>query len=234
MAASGHSFINAETCSSTKNVTFSSSRESNCMSGEMISRSVLSCTERNTCSVRSCVDELPPCMRSQDTAPCILNSCCAQVMGVCRNPDPSSSVCRQLESLRLSEIQVVTSSQLAERIQKCPDSFILLDCRPFIAYNMVHVTGALNLNCCDRLTRKRLLCGKIRLEDVISGLPGKEEYKKKKDNCDIIVYDEESNQLDRPGPPLPLKLVVNLLKQEEHNVFYLKGMYLQLYSILLY
>jgi len=226
MAASGHSFINAETCSSKLNATFSGSRES--ISGDVRSRvntSVRACAETKSCAVRSCVDGLPPCIRSQDT-PCILNSCCAQVMGVCCQSNSPSSMCKQLESLHLDgETQQVTASQLADRIQKGSDSFILLDCRPFIAYNMVHVTGALNLNCCDRLTRKRLLCGKIRLEDVISGFSGKEEYKKKKHDCDIIVYDEESSQLDRPGPPSPIKLVVNLLKQEGHTVFYLKGVY---------
>lgn len=28
--------------------------------------------------------------------------------------------------------------------------FLLLDCRPFIAYNVSHILGAINVNCCDR------------------------------------------------------------------------------------
>ena len=35
-------------------------------------------------------------------------------------------------------------------------NFLLLDCRPFIAYNVSHIRGAINVNCCNRFNRKRL------------------------------------------------------------------------------
>ena len=30
------------------------------------------------------------------------------------------------------------------------NGFLVLDCRPFIAYNVSHILGAINVNCCDR------------------------------------------------------------------------------------
>jgi len=41
------------------------------------------------------------------------------------------------------------------------DKILLLDCRSFMAFNGNHIIGALNVGCSDRITRKRLLDGKI-------------------------------------------------------------------------
>ena len=67
--------------------------------------------------------------------------------------------------LLLSLYQTFSSETLAARIvSKTPSTctnglsgkngskngFLVLDCRPFIAYNVSHIRGAINVNCCDR------------------------------------------------------------------------------------
>ena len=52
--------------------------------------------------------------------------------------------------------------------------YLLVDCRPFIAYNVSHIKGAINVNCCNRLNRKRLQMGKATLADLATTKEGKE------------------------------------------------------------
>ena len=90
------------------------------------------------------------------------------------------------------------------------------------------------MNCCDRMTKKRLQCGKIQLIDIISGEDGKQEFKKHKGSTDIIVYDEESKDIDKQNQMTSLKLVVNTLQKEGVRVFYLNGMLSYIKHIILY
>merc|ERR1712066_234090 len=70
-------------------------------------------------------------------------------------------------------------------------NFLLLDCRPFIAYNVSHIKGAINVNCCDRFNRKRLQQGKASLADLATTKEGKEMLKKRNWK-EVVVYDDSS------------------------------------------
>ena len=67
--------------------------------------------------------------------------------------------------------QLVTPAE--QQLQQ-PPPYLLVDCRPFIAYNVSHIRGAINVNCCNRLNRKRLQMGKATLADLATTKEGKE------------------------------------------------------------
>lgn len=74
----------------------------------------------------------------------------------------SDSVTLQ-RSMVLQQATTISGEGLAKRLRaregrpaRPGQTFLLLDCRPFIAYNVSHVKGAINVNCCDRFNRKRL------------------------------------------------------------------------------
>ncbi|XP_032821080.2 dual specificity protein phosphatase 10-like [Petromyzon marinus] len=58
--------------------------------------------------------------------------------------------------------------ELAERL-RCsePPPPMLLDCRPFGEYTRSHIRGALHVNCSDRLSRRRLAQGKLRVTQLV-------------------------------------------------------------------
>ena len=72
----------------------------------------------------------------------------------------------------LQQQQLVTTP--AEQQLQQPPPYLLVDCRPFIAYNVSHIRGAINVNCCNRLNRKRLQMGKATLADLATTKEGKE------------------------------------------------------------
>ncbi|XP_071439693.1 dual specificity protein phosphatase 4-like [Hetaerina americana] len=53
------------------------------------------------------------------------------------------------------------------------DRLLLLDCRPFLAYNANHIRGAINVNCSDRINRRRLQTGRAALADLAASAEGK-------------------------------------------------------------
>ena len=64
-------------------------------------------------------------------------------------------------TLVMQQASTISGDGLAKRLHSRESrpgrpSFLLLDCRPFIAYNVCHIRGAINVNCCDRFNRKRL------------------------------------------------------------------------------
>ena len=87
-------------------------------------------------------------------------------------------------TLLVKHVSTVTSSGLASKLTAQPplpkgasgdgSGYLLVDCRPFIAYNVSHIKGAINVNCCNRLNRKRLQMGKATLADLATTKEGKE------------------------------------------------------------
>ena len=54
--------------------------------------------------------------------------------------------------------------------------YIVVDCRPVLAYNSCHISGAVNVNFTGMM-RKRLMAGKIGLTDLVTTEAGKEKFK---------------------------------------------------------
>jgi dual specificity MAP kinase phosphatase len=103
------------------------------------------------------------------------------------------------------------------------ESCLLLDCRTFMAFNANHINGALNVGCSDRITRKRLIDGKINVVDVISGQAGKDLYRSLEGNAEIVVYDESSMELCALAETHPLRLLTDCLRKHGRKSRFLLG-----------
>lgn len=103
------------------------------------------------------------------------------------------------------------------------ETTIILDCRCFMAFNANHVAGAQNINLANKLTRKRLVDGRLTIADLINGAEAKEEYRRKEPTAMIVVYDDNSTDVMSLPVMHPLKLVVSQLQKEGRNVQFLHG-----------
>jgi dual specificity MAP kinase phosphatase len=101
-------------------------------------------------------------------------------------------------------------------------SLLLLDCRPFIAFNVCHVRGAINVNCCDRFNRKRLQQGKASLADLATTKEGK-ELLKKRNWKEVVVYDDGSEELASLPSSHTLFLVITSLVEDLRQPVMLVG-----------
>lgn len=108
------------------------------------------------------------------------------------------------------------------RLNQGPKSFILVDCRPFMSYNMNHIGGAINVNCSDRFNRKRLQQGKATLADLATTREGKEVLKKR---CfrEVIIYDDSTCEKERITVGHPLLLVLTSLVEDHKEPSLLIG-----------
>ncbi len=100
--------------------------------------------------------------------------------------------------------------------------FLLVDCRPFIAFNVNHIRGAINVNCCDRFNRKRLQQGKATLADLATTKEGKEALKRRTWR-EVVVYDDCSDSLETLPVSHTLFLVMNALAEDHREPVMLLG-----------
>merc|ERR1719318_1225643 len=127
----------------------------------------------------------------------------------------------------MQQATTISGDQLAKRLRAREgrpgrQSFLLLDCRPFIAYNVGHVRGAINVNCCDRFNRKRLQQGKASLADLATTKEGKEALKKRNWK-EVVVYDDSSEDLSSLPYSHTLFLVINSLLEDGRQPVMLIG-----------
>ena len=139
---------------------------------------------------------------------------------------PCSESSTLQRSLVLQQAATITGEGLARKLQagkgKHGRNFLLLDCRPFIAYNVSHIKGAINVNCCDRFNRKRLQQGKASLADLATTKEGK-ELLKKRNWKEVIVYDDCSEDLASLPSSHTLFLVINSLVEDLRQPVMLVG-----------
>ena len=130
-------------------------------------------------------------------------------------------------SLVIKQAGTITPEGLAQRILKGgakggKPGILLLDCRPFIAYNVAHIRGAINVNCCDRFNRKRLQQGKASLADLATTKEGKETLKKRNWK-EVVVYDDSSDDLASLPASHTLFLVIHSLLEDLRQPLMLIG-----------
>merc|ERR1712088_807018 len=136
---------------------------------------------------------------------------------------PCSESSTLQRTLLLKHAKTVESNSLAARIEAAhTKKFILIDCRPFIAYNVNHIRGAINVNCCDRFNRKRLQQGKATLADLATTKEGKDLLKKRTWK-EVVVYDDCSDSLDELPASHTLFLVMNALVEDNREPIMLLG-----------
>ena len=103
---------------------------------------------------------------------------------------------------------------------------LLIDCRTFVSFNANHVTGALNISCSDFISRKRLMCGKATVGDLINGaVDAKELYKNALENTrtELLLYDDDTVNFQALPATHPLKVVASCLKKAGRFVCFLFG-----------
>merc|ERR1719158_2400418 len=136
---------------------------------------------------------------------------------------PCSESSTLQRTLLLKHAKTVEANSLAARIEAAhTKKFILIDCRPFIAYNVNHIRGAINVNCCDRFNRKRLQQGKATLADLATTKEGKELLKKRTWK-EVVVYDDCSDSLEELPASHTLFLVMNALVEDNREPVMLLG-----------
>lgn len=126
-------------------------------------------------------------------------------------------------ALLLQRVKPLDADALARKLPTptTPRGLLLLDCRSFLAYNVNHIRGAVNVNCADRFNRKRLLSGKATLADLATTRDGKDLLRKRVK--DVVVYDDSTTELDRLPPSHPLYLVLSTLLDDNREPAILLG-----------
>lgn len=129
-------------------------------------------------------------------------------------------------ALVLNKVATTDADGLAEKLESCRAGttrpFLVVDCRPFISYNMSHISGALNVNCSDRFNRRRLQQGKATLADLATTREGKEMLKKRFFR-EVLVYDENTSDKERVTTTHPLLLVLSSLVEDNREPILLLG-----------
>ncbi|KAK9511806.1 hypothetical protein O3M35_000398 [Rhynocoris fuscipes] len=128
----------------------------------------------------------------------------------------------------LARLRRITPDSLAERLSSSVIPPLVLDLRPFIAYNVSHIRGSVNVACSDRISRRRLEQGKTSLADLATTTLGKEMLRKRTYK-EIIVYDESTSDLERVPNNHPLFLVITSLVEDQREPVLLIGKYLYLH-----
>lgn len=80
----------------------------------------------------------------------------------------------RIPSPLLNAVQTIGSHDLARHLHG-DNNYFLLDCRPVLAYNSCHISGAVNVNFTGMI-KKRFIAGKIGLPDLFSQ-EAKEKFK---------------------------------------------------------
>jgi hypothetical protein len=141
---------------------------------------------------------------------------------------PCSESSSLQRSLVIQKTKTISADGLADRLHSRgkqnggAKSLLLLDCRPFIAYNVCHVRGAINVNCCDRFNRKRLQQGKASLADLATTKEAK-ELLKKRNWKEVVVYDDGSEELASLPSSHTLFLVIASLVEDLRQPVMLVG-----------
>lgn len=122
-------------------------------------------------------------------------------------------------ALVLQHVTTVDPDTLATQLQQ--RRLLLVDCRPFLAYNVNHIRGSINVNCSDRFNRRRLQQGKATLADLATTREGKELLKKR--FKEVVVYDDSAEDVDALPSSHPLFLVLSSLVEDNRRPALLRG-----------
>ncbi|XP_064484133.1 dual specificity protein phosphatase 10-like [Ornithodoros turicata] len=126
-------------------------------------------------------------------------------------------------SLGSSPVRLVTPADLVAA-WRSHAPVILVDCRSFLSFNAGRIKTAVNVNCGDRITRRRLQQGRLALWDLVSCREAREQLRRSS-GPDVVVYDDCTKDLDNPQPSSSLAMVLAVLCQNGAKPAVLKGGY---------
>ncbi|KAL1131332.1 hypothetical protein AAG570_010950 [Ranatra chinensis] len=125
-------------------------------------------------------------------------------------------------SLLLKKVRLVTPEEVSHLINHGGQPPLILDCRSFLAYNVCHIRGAINVNCSDRFNRRRLETGKASLAELATSREAKELLRKRTWRS-VLVYDDCTAHVDRLTNTHPMFLVLTALVEDNREPLLLIG-----------
>jgi len=152
-----------------------------------------------------------------------LNEKCTQIISTATTECLRSS---NSESSDIKNVQSISPEVVAGILTLSSSLILMLDCRTFMQYNDNHITGALNVSCADCISRKRLMCGKATVGDMINGgEEAKMRYRQMMNNTSVqlLVYDGDTTDLEGLPQSHPLLVVITSLQKAGHSTYYLQG-----------
>lgn len=159
-------------------------------------------------------------------SPTIPKRCKLESMSLPASPcSESATLQRALVMKRVKPLDPDSLVRKLEKNENCSKSvrnFLVVDCRPFIAYNVNHIRGSINVNCSDRFNRRRLQQGKASLADLATTREGK-DLLKKRTYKEVVVYDDCTADFDRLPVSHPLFLVLTTLVEDNREPALLLG-----------
>lgn len=215
--------------------------------GSSSQSSVSSCsTSSSICSIdKDELDEeqpLQPLVLLQQQQQSPAKRCCLGLpLSVSLPSSPSSESSSLQRAVMAKRTRIYTADQLAaiKWSNSTPTSpttgqpVVIVDCRPFMAYNASHVRGAINLNCSDRWNRKRLQTGRVSLADLATSPEGKDLLRRRTVK-EVIVYDDGAVDCERLPPSSTLYIVLSALLDDHKEPLLLAGKRNILFSTLPY
>ncbi|KAG0412156.1 hypothetical protein HPB47_010712 [Ixodes persulcatus] len=125
-------------------------------------------------------------------------------------------------------VRLLTPTELVDSwYRDCGPRLLLVDCRPFLSFNAGRIKSAVNVNCGDRITRRRLQQGRLALWDLVACGQAREQLRRARD---IVVYDDCTGDLECPQPSSSLSLVLAVLCQNGAKPAVLKGAHTARYN----
>lgn len=195
--------------------------------------SVSSCsTSSSLCSIDK--DELddelePPNSNNQPVQSPAKRCCLGLPLSVSLPSSPSSESSSLQRAMMAKRTRIYTAEQLATKVMSPIGQLVIVDCRPFMAFNASHLRGAINLNCSDRWNRKRLQTGRVSLADLATSPEGKDLLRKRTVK-EVIVYDEGAVDCERLPPNSTLYIVLSALLDDHKEPLLLAGKILTVYN----
>ena len=119
-------------------------------------------------------------------------------------------------------VSLTLPQELSSRLDNT--NVILIDTRSFMSFNKKHISGALNVNCTNPCFRRRLAKGKTTVGDLITSEDGKALFRSRSGK-DVVVYDEDSQEIDNLPANHPTVLVLKSLNKEGTRASLLRGNY---------
>lgn len=160
---------------------------------------------------------------------CKLESSTATTGSISLPTSPCAESGTLQRALVLSKVSTIDADGLQGRLaaSRCPASLsraemLIVDCRPFMSYNVSHIGGAINLNCSDRFNRRRLQQGKACLADLATTREGKEALRRRTAR-QVLVYDDATADVERVTQQHPLFLVLASLVEDNREPVLLLG-----------
>ncbi|KAK6180931.1 hypothetical protein SNE40_008895 [Patella caerulea] len=119
-----------------------------------------------------------------------------------------------------SNSRTILPDELASKLTKSKP-LLVIDCRSTLVFDAKHIQGAVNVSIAG-FCRKRLQQGQKSLIDLVSTREGRDMYKKK-NNKDIVIYDDHTSDLRETTKDSPINIVINTLLREGKDPHILKG-----------